>query len=354
MGVNRACSLARAGALAVALATASVSSTGFAQSKAAAEALFDHAQQLMRKGDFAAACTKLEESQRLDPGIGTLLYLGECYEKVGRTASAWATFREAASAARAAGQTRREKAADERARALDPVLSRLTITVPAQARVEGLELRRDGVVIDPAVFGVPIPVDPGERRIEATAPGRKPWSQVLTVAAGSAQATLDVPVLEPAEPPPAPIAAPEPKPAPAPAPVTAAPPPPSEAPPDATADAQSGAGQRTMGLVLAGAGAVGVGIGSFFGLRAIDRNAEAEKHCPRGNRCDTRDGVELTDEAKDAASVSTIAFGLGLAALAGGIVIFATAPSANAPTSGLAVRVAGAPGFGSVRLGGTF
>src|SRR4051794_20217691 len=63
--------------------------------KVAAESLFDQGRDAMRKSDFARACGLLERSQKLDPAVGTLLYLGECYERSGRTASAWATFREA-------------------------------------------------------------------------------------------------------------------------------------------------------------------------------------------------------------------------------------------------------------------
>src|SRR5687768_18046990 len=97
--------------------------------KAAAEALFDHAKRLHAAGRYAEACPKFAESQKLDAGVGTLLYLADCYEKIGQTASAWAGFREAAAAAKNAGQEEREKIARDRAAGLEPQLSRLTITV---------------------------------------------------------------------------------------------------------------------------------------------------------------------------------------------------------------------------------
>src|SRR5262245_34306285 len=78
---------------------------------AAAQALFDEALKLMKKGRHAEACPKLTESQRLDPGVGTQFHLADCFENVGRVASAWALFLEVESVAKASSQPDREKVA---------------------------------------------------------------------------------------------------------------------------------------------------------------------------------------------------------------------------------------------------
>jgi hypothetical protein len=64
-----------------------------AEDHAAADALYEEAGNLMKAGRFVDACPKLEASQRLDPGIGTTMRLGYCYEHVGRTASAWQAWK---------------------------------------------------------------------------------------------------------------------------------------------------------------------------------------------------------------------------------------------------------------------
>src|SRR5258706_1569998 len=69
-----------------------------------ARALFDEGRRLAGEGKYSQACPKLEESQKLDPGLGTLFGLADCLEHVGRTASAWSRFRDAADVANRLGQ----------------------------------------------------------------------------------------------------------------------------------------------------------------------------------------------------------------------------------------------------------
>src|SRR5579863_8518518 len=63
---------------------------------ATATTLFQEGREAAKKGDYATACAKMEESFRLDPAVGTLLNLADCQEHMGHPASAWQRFREAA------------------------------------------------------------------------------------------------------------------------------------------------------------------------------------------------------------------------------------------------------------------
>ncbi|HWP05404.1 MAG TPA: hypothetical protein VNN72_06665, partial [Polyangiaceae bacterium] len=171
--------------LLVALSPGHAAAEASASDKASAEALFDEALRAMKEGRYAEACPKLENSQRIDPGVGTLLYLGECYEKLGRTASAWATFREAASEADAGGQTKRAKAARDRYAKLEPQLAYLTIEVAETTRaLPGLRIRRDGADTGLGIIGSAVPADPGPSKIDVTAPDHESFSVTVRVQPG--------------------------------------------------------------------------------------------------------------------------------------------------------------------------
>src|SRR5690606_36892169 len=130
----------------------------------------------------------------------TLMLLSDCYEKTGRSASAWATFREAAAAARAQGDADREEIARARAAALEPNLAELVVQGPESTmQLPGLEVKMNGRPMPQAQWGTSIPVDPGEVTFEVTAPGYKSWSLVAQVVEGPSQTAIDIPELEPVE-----------------------------------------------------------------------------------------------------------------------------------------------------------
>jgi hypothetical protein len=316
---------------------------GAAQDPAAARSLFDEAKALVGSNRAAEACPKFEESYRLDAGIGTQFNLADCYERVGKTASAWSAFLGVAAKASAAGQTSRETVARERAAALAPKLSKLTITVPPASRVAGLSIERDGVSLGEPSWGSAVVVDPGKHRVVASAPGRKRWVGDIEVAPDAGAATLSVPSLEleSAKTPAEVVATPAP---------TAA----VAASPSAEADrgehSERGRGslQRTGGVVAAGLGVVGLGLGTWFGLSSRSKADDVKGHCvsyPSG--CDA-EGLALNDDAKKAGTLSTVSFVTGGVLIAAGVVLYLTAPSSSQNNvAAPSIRLAPALGQGS-------
>jgi hypothetical protein len=300
-----------------------------AHDAAAAQALFDQGKKLMTAGKQAEACPKFAESQRLDPGVGTLLNLAACYEASGRYASAWSAFLEGESAARAENNADAARVARSRADALASKLSKLTITV-THPDIAGLEVRRDAAVVGQAQWQLPIPADPGVHHIVATAPGRRQWQTDVELKGAGATIEVSVPdlVVEP-------VAA-----APAPAAATAI--------PIVVAPAQSSFGtQRTLAIGAGVVGVAGVALGTVFGLKSKSKHDEAASHCS-GSTCSDTDGVSLRSDAISAGNLSTVSFVVGAAGLVGGALLWFTA----APSKESATQVG--LGFGRIVVGGSF
>jgi hypothetical protein len=318
--------------------------------KAAAEVLFEEGRRLMNEKRFAEACPKLADSQRLDPGVGTLLNLALCFKKNGQTASAWSTYREAAAQARAVGQSDREKLARDEAASLERTLSRLVIDVPpAVASTPGVEIKRDGATVPQGLWGLPSPVDPGVRVLEVSAPGKKPLRIEVKVDGGAVVARAVVPTLEDAASVPG-AQAPAGAPAPA-VPAGAAPTPAPAAPPAG----DSGSGQRMIGYVVSGVGVVGLAVGGVFGAMTLSKNEQALDVCPDypEDAC-TADDVDrheqFVEDAKSNRTLSYVGFGLGGAALLGGIVLIVTAPK-GAERQGTGLRLTPHVARGELGLG---
>ncbi len=324
---------------AAAFALAALTSATFAprpahadDNSAVVEQLFAEGRRLMTAGKVSEACPKFLASYNLEHRVGTILSLADCYEKNGQLASAWARFIEARTLATRNSQPERADYAAQHAAALEPRRSMLTIN--ADANIPGLVIQRDGNVVDPAIYGVAVPVDGGAHKISVTASGKKPVSDAVTLAPEADRKTYSLPPLVDA-----------------PAGVVAALPG-TSAPVAATTAAPASGHLSTRGIagiVVAGAGVVMAGVGIYFGAAALGKNSDSTPYCNVGgvaNNC-YGPGVGDRSSAVSDATVSSVLLGVGAAAVIGGVVVWLTAPSAKATaTVGFDGRM--------LRLGGAF
>jgi len=168
-------------------------------STAQAETLFRQGKDLIAHGKIAEACAAFDASQKLDPTIATLLNQAACREKNGQLATAWGLFLDAERQSRAASDeaTRQlHQVATDHAARLEPRLSTLTITVPAENRVGGLEILRNNELVDPGAWNKALPVDGGTYRITARAPGNADWSSTITVGVEHDAEAIETPRLK--------------------------------------------------------------------------------------------------------------------------------------------------------------
>jgi len=273
--------------------------------KGAAQVLFEQGRSLVQDKRFAEACPKFAESLRLDPGIGTMLWLADCYENSGKTASAWAEFKEAAATA-ALQKDSRADLARRRAGDLEPKLAKLLLVPPPGGNVAGLEVERDGAPIGVAELGVAVPVNPGVHVISVGAAGKKRWSTSVSVVDKPGTVSVAIPVLENA---------------PEPAPGAVAVPVPSSAtlpPPEVPRSERTWGTRQTVSVAAAGAGLVAIGVGSYFGIQAKSTYDDAQ----------TKRDVAERSSAFTQATASTVLFCVGGAAIVGGALLYLTSPKA--------------------------
>jgi serine/threonine-protein kinase len=297
-----------------------------ATEKATAEALFQQGTELMGEKQYAAACEKFAGSQQLDPALGTVLRLADCNDRIGKSASAWAMFKEASSMAHTRNEPERWRMADERGAELEKRLSKLEIKLETKNVPTGFELKLNGVSIPRATWDAAIPVDPGKQKLEASAPGRITWTGTVEVPEGPATRSIEVPVLgvKPASTEPngaATLAA-------------------GTAAPGHESASAPGSTQRTIGYVTSAVGIVGIGIGGFLGYRAYSLNKDSLQQCRADdpNAC-TAEGKSLRDDAQSAATGSTIALVAGGALTVGGLVLVLTAPRSEPRHAGTELKV---------------
>ncbi|MGE0323874.1 MAG: type IV pilus biogenesis/stability protein PilW [Polyangiaceae bacterium] len=329
-------------ALSAGLASSAIAQTSHADGAAdaaAAQSLFDEGKALLAQGKTESACQKLQASQRLDPAPGTQFHLAACYEKLGRTASAWALYLEVAAAAKSKGRADAEKAARERAEALAGALAKLSIDVPDSSKLPGLVVKRDGAEVSETLYGNAVAVDPGKHVIEASAPGHQYFRKEINVS-NKEEAAFSLPKLQ------------------------------VEASTQGTATANDSPGPSADASVEShdstlmpwpyislGVGLVGVGLGGFFVLRSSSKRSEADDLFDAcGSDCQATDPrsaqiADLDDQARSSQTIGTIGFVVGGLGIAGAVTLFLMDPK---PERQARARVTPWVGPGGAGLFGRF
>ena len=271
-----------------------------------AEALFLAGREAVERKDYASACPKFAESDRLDPAAGTLINLADCEEHIDRPAAAWSHWKEAIDLLAASDS--RLPACKERAAAVEKRVPRLVLKLRSGSP-EGTRVVRDGVEVGPAALGIAIPQEPGAHALLVTAPHHKEHETSVTLAEGEVkELVLEVgerdAVVTPAPIPP--------------------PPPPATPPPSSTG--------KTLGVVLAGAGLAGLAVGTTTGVMALSKKSTVEENCFPVGVCNER-GHDAASSGRTLSIVSTIGFSAGAALLGVGAVLYLTAPKTPAAAS---------------------
>jgi hypothetical protein len=270
----------------------------------AADRLFNEANVLATAGRYAEACPKLEQSQQLDPGIGTEFNLADCFEHIGKIARAYQLFEGVAKIARASGKVERANASLARATALEPRVPRVRVVVDRPP--QGLVVSLDGDPKAVGQIGVAQPVEAGEHTVDASAPGRVAWHKVVSVGAG-AKIDVQVPQLDAVQ--------------------------------ASTASTPSSGlgGQKTAAIAVGAVGAIAAVTGAIAGAMALSWHNEAQRDCPDAKCPTSNPGFNTWHQAVIVGDVSTFAFVAAGGLLAGAAVLWFTAPKSKGVSTGLVV-----------------
>lgn len=312
------------------MATLIVSPAAVAQlspiERATAEALFQEGLALMDQGQLAQACDKFAGTLEMEQGVGTMLHLADCYDKLGRTASSWALFEEVAARAQISGDTTRAEIAQARAAHLKSRLSLvyLRFTPPSASgrRATQVVVELGGARIPEAMWNSPVPVDPGSQRIRIVAEGYEPWTYTMNVPTGPAQLRVVAPNLQPIGPRPTTAVSPISK--------LTTPPPGTR---ETRSTSNSGSSTRVVGYITGALGLIGLGVAGYFGYEAYQSQQESLQHCRVSdpNAC-TPNGVTHRQEAQRFARTANVAAIAGGGGLLIGTTLLIVSPSASERT----------------------
>jgi len=279
------------------------SATAQPRDAAAAEALFRQGREAADAGDYATACEKFKESNRLDPAVGTVFNIADCEERLGRLATAWQLFQEVAQRLPAGDD--RQAIARGRSKTLEPRLPKLAVRLSETAPA-GTLVQRDGVELGAASLETALPVDPGPHQVSAGAPGHQTRVFDVVLREGESK-SLDV----------------EPGPRVNGAPVT-----------NVTADTAPSSSQRTMGYVLGGVGVAGLVVGTVAGVMVLDRKSTVDDNCNASKVCN-QEGLDAAESGRTLGVVTTTGLVVGALGIGIGAYLILSSPKEQGPHTAL-------------------
>jgi tetratricopeptide (TPR) repeat protein len=304
----------RVGAIVVAIAVASSAARAQPDADAhkRADQLFDEGRALMQKGDFDNACPKFEESQKLDPALGTLFNIGLCVEGMGKIRRALEVWRDALAQSQQANEPKRVATAQQHVTALEARVPTVAITVDEPA--PGLRVTVGGQELPQASWGQPLPLDPGNVEVSATAPDRQPYTQTLIVREKD-RLTIEIPRL-------------------------------------ASTQVEAPHHGHTLAYGLGAGGGGAVVVAAVLGLTARSKyeHAFSDGQCDRTTLACDAAGQATTDAARSRGNIATVVGAVGLAAIAAGVVVYVIDRGDEHPAAALAPTI-GPDGAGFAIVG---
>lgn len=276
-----------------------------AQDASGAEALYRDGKRLVAEGKIREGCLKLGESQRAEPTLGTLMALAACHEKEGKIGSAWSEFSQAYRIARTQGDIERADYAREHAEALAPDVHYVVLGLIAPP--QDIKIVVGEKTYGAAVSGTPLPVDPGDYEIRATAAGKKPWTKTISIPKRSGQ--LDVVIQM------------------------------QDAPVEETKPGvrilvdEKQPSRRTISLIVGGAGVLAAGLGTGLLLYASSQGDNAFEQAEQANVQNNFGAYQAAERTHERAALTQIvgvgALGLGAAGIGIGTYLFLTAKTSK-------------------------
>ncbi len=277
---------------------------------AAARSLAQEGLEAFKAERFQDAADLFERAEALVHSPVHLLYRARAQVKIGQLVNAQEAYikiirEEFASDAPKAFLDAKESAKSE----VEEIKGRLAkLTVKVSGPTEGITLTLDGDPVAAVLVGVPMPADPGEHTLEASAEGFSSETASVTLAEGQ-QETVELTLTKA---------------------------------PDATAvaaigsedsgpeidDSPDSGTMRTLSYVSFGVGAVGLGVGTVFLIQGLDKESEADTRFDDlaasgvSNPQEEAAISDLDEEATSAKNIGVAGLVVGGIGVAAGVTLF--------------------------------